>query len=398
MINENSLWAKREIFSRQSEVRFSNVEVENKYGVTKGIFFKGEPYKKEQTYNFAFLGFPNTPMPSGGYPAVVLMHGGGGSAVHTWVEYWNSKGYAAISTDFYGNQYGMLYGKKIPNPLAGCFEKAGSMNQTKSEFEDSWVYHSVSNIILAFNVLRDSGRVNQSKIALTGISWGSVLTCITSGVDDRFCAFVPVYGGGYVVNTTNFLEYPTAGDKKEWIECYDPISYLPYNSKPTMFTFGADECCFSVVHNQLSADMVKGEVTYAIKQNLFHDMRWRDDDEFCHVAKYLDYIIDKKDMPFSVTYAEISNKTLKVNVNGSKKVKRAKLVYTTNEYGDNMSNKWVWKDIPATQSNEQYFAEIPKDATACYMEFSDQTEEKYKMTEFIQSSKLFLLKEVKIPN
>ena len=388
MANKNTLWHERKIFTRQSEVRYSSKQIENPNGQTQAIFFKGEPYKNKETYNFAFLGYPNTPMPEGGYPAVVLMHGGGGHADHKWVEYWNGKGYVAIATDFYGNQYGMLYGEKICNPLASQHSAAGSFKSTKKDFANSWVYHSVANLILAFNVLRDGGKVNVNKIALTGISWGSVLTCITSGVDDRFCAFVPVYGGGYVYDSRTFWEnesYVKPLNLKEWIECYDPISYLPYNDKPTMFTFGADECCFSVIYNTLSSNLVKNKVTYAVKESLFHDMRWRDDDEFCHIAKYFDYVIFGKKMPFEVIEEEIDNGTLTVKVDGVNNVKNAKLVYTTEEYKENQTETWKWQSILAEFDGEKYRAKIPSDATVCFMEFSDSVGAENKMTEFMHN-------------
>ena len=399
MANKNTLWCKRGLFERKSQVRYSNKQIENPYGQTQAIFFKGEPYKNADTYNFAFLGFPNTPMPNGGYPAVVLMHGGGGYADHKWVEYWNSKGYAAIATDFYGNEYGMLYGEKICNPLASQHSAAGSFKSTKEDFSDSWAYHSVANIILAFNVLRDSGKVDVNKIALTGISWGSVLTCITSGVDQRFSAFVPVYGGGYIYDTKSFKDNPTSVGMEnldEWIEYYDPKSYLPYNDKSTMFTFGADECCFSTIYNTLSASLVKGKVTFAVKESLFHDMRWRDDDEFCHIAKYLDYVMLGKKMPFEVIEEQIGSNVLTVKVNNASNVKNAKLVYTTEEYKDNQTTEWKWQSFSADFDGEKYSAKIPNDATVCYMEFSDSVGEENKMTEFIQSSKPCLLKKVEI--
>lgn len=388
------MWEGRNIFLRPSKIRIAEREVPNKFGQTKAIFFKGEPYKGRTTENFAYVGFPATPMPEGGYPAVVLAHGGGGGAFYEWVEYWNGKGYAAIAPDFYGNQYGHL-GKnpKENNPLSiqsNC--PSGSYCDDKNTARDGWLYHAVSNCILCFNVLRDSGRVNVDKIAMTGISWGSVVTCVTSGVDDRFKAFVPVYGGGFIYRSKSFMleepSYVPPKDEEEWISLFDPITYLPYNDKPTMFTFGSGEDCFSPFNNQLSADMIKGKAYFAIKETLHHDHRWRDDDEMCHVHAFINYIINDVEMPFEVDDAVSDGKNISVTVKNHFNVKKAKLVYIKNIH-DIFDGKWKWSSNAATFNGEKFVAKIPDGSKAAFMQFSNSDREEDKNTEFILSTKIF---------
>lgn len=50
------------------------------------------PYKGRPAKFYAYFGLPTNV--TGKVPAVVLVHGGGGSAFADWVKYWNAKGYA----------------------------------------------------------------------------------------------------------------------------------------------------------------------------------------------------------------------------------------------------------------------------------------------------------------
>ena len=48
------------------------------------------------------------------------------------------------------------------------------------------------DVILAHSLLRSWPRVDPERIGLTGISWGGYLTCIATGVDNRFKFAIPV--------------------------------------------------------------------------------------------------------------------------------------------------------------------------------------------------------------
>ena len=64
--------------------------------------------------------------------------------------------------------------------------------------EDQWPYHAVADVILAHSLLRSMPEVDAGRIGITGISWGGYLTCVVSGLDDRFRFAVPVYGCGFL--------------------------------------------------------------------------------------------------------------------------------------------------------------------------------------------------------
>ena len=80
-------------------------------GGLDSLYFAGEPYKGRPTRIFAYY---DTPKGKGPFPAVVLVHGGGGSAYKTWVTKWNEAGFAAISIAVEG-QTGTQINKRPPN-------------------------------------------------------------------------------------------------------------------------------------------------------------------------------------------------------------------------------------------------------------------------------------------
>ena len=64
----------------------------------RALFYEGLRWQGKATRIFAWYGTPATPDPSGRFPAMILVHGGGGTAFAEWVRLWNRRGYAASST------------------------------------------------------------------------------------------------------------------------------------------------------------------------------------------------------------------------------------------------------------------------------------------------------------
>ena len=53
---------------------------------------------------FAYIGIPEGPVPEGGFPGIVLIHGGGGTAFPYQTLYWVKQGYAVIALDWYNQR------------------------------------------------------------------------------------------------------------------------------------------------------------------------------------------------------------------------------------------------------------------------------------------------------
>ena len=56
-------------------------------GLTKPVWYAGEPWQGKPTRIFAWLGEPAGGAASGKHPAVLLVHGGGGKAFQDWARH-----------------------------------------------------------------------------------------------------------------------------------------------------------------------------------------------------------------------------------------------------------------------------------------------------------------------
>ena len=170
------------------------------------LYYEGEPYKNQPTHVFAYYASPATleakNVVENSYPAVVLVHGGGGTAFKEWAELWAKRGYAAIAMDLAGCGPDR---KRLADggPDQSDKEKFGAIDQSP---HDQWTYHAVANVILAHSLIRSFKEVDASRTAVTGISWGGYLTCIVAGLDNRFKAAVPVYGCGFLHKNSVWLD------------------------------------------------------------------------------------------------------------------------------------------------------------------------------------------------
>ena len=150
--------------------------------------------KKVRAEFFALMGFPSTPAPEGGYPAVVLIHGGGGTAYPQYAKYWISKGYAVIAVDWY-NQRSIVN----PNPTETNVKRIPLDGGKRQDHVSN-----VANIILAHTVLRSQKNVNPEKTAFVGLSWGSWYGAMAAAIDNRFKGGVEIYCGD-VKDTEEFI-------------------------------------------------------------------------------------------------------------------------------------------------------------------------------------------------
>jgi len=157
----------------------------------RSLYYPGEPFKGKPTKVFAYYGKPQG---DGPFPAVLLVHGGGGKAFPDWVKHWNKRGYCALAMDLAGNGPNGRLPEGGPNQ--GDEEKFQDFKE--DNLKDMWTYHAVAAVLRGHSIIATFPEVDRNKIAVTGISWGGYLTCIIAALDDRLKAAVPVYGCGYL--------------------------------------------------------------------------------------------------------------------------------------------------------------------------------------------------------
>ena len=328
------------LFAKQTQVEEVSLAGLASYSNIKAYKYDSIAYGDiETTKPFMAVGVPTTEMPEGGYPAVVLVHGGAGQVYCDWIKMWTDKGYVALALDMFGNQLNDSLAKVV-NPLAGPNEThAGSCNDNPFNYQDSWVYHSVTNVILCHNYLRSLSNVNADKIGITGISWGGFITNIVSGVDTRFSAFAPVYGSGYIYEDTKWAGGAFGGEnRQDWINRFDPSAYVQFNKKPTLYVSGIDDNCFDVKNRVATYALANGDVYYSQRSDLQHGYFWNETQE---IPAFMDKILKGKadgetgvidatvTLSGTYAYAKINNYA---DVKGT--LAQVNLVYTTSTDAD----------------------------------------------------------------
>ncbi len=390
----------KELFTRKVRVYEApyNGELKNSFGITKSVYFDSVPSFGEERTTFAYIGIPSSEMPENGYPAVVLVHGGGGCAYFEWVEYWNSKGYVAISFDCVGRQFGGLKrliidpdypdgsrAQRNPRGRTVLPDDSGSFEYNSDNYVDSWTFYNEANIVLAHNILLDMDIVDSKNTFITGISWGGVLTAISSGIDDRFRAFAPVYGTGHL------LESPIYRDKKpkmsetpeKWVKYFDPKSFVSDNYRPILFTLGADDQAFSLDGAGKTYQSSKGKKTFSYRLNLPHHHRWRDEESMVHISKFFNSFSRMQALPFEVLSEKYENGIFEIEINNPSKVKNIYFNYTTSNSSNSLT--WEWKRSEISRTDSRIYMSLPEGTRYSFFELVGEEEN------FVLSSSLLIV-------
>lgn len=192
-------------------------------GEVTALYYDGLDYSGSTTRVFAYVGIPAGASADNPVPAVVLLHGGGGTAFPNWVMEWTNRGYAAISMGLEGQMSAM------PGPA-----RVGVYHDAHLALTNQWMYHAVADTVLANSLMRSLPEVGANKVGLTGISWGGVITSTAMGIDNRFAFAVPVYGCGRLYDALNHYQGALANNDL-YKQVWDPVLWLENATMPALW-------------------------------------------------------------------------------------------------------------------------------------------------------------------
>jgi cephalosporin-C deacetylase-like acetyl esterase len=357
------------------------VEWIDKEGPVRSLLYAGEPYGGKPTRVFAYYATPGSLAGDASLdkdlPAVVLIHGGGGTAFREWAELWAKRGYAAIAMDTAGHR--PIDGKNAHDgknrtrlddggPNQGDDEKFGSVDKEPGE---QWPYHAVAAAIRAHSLVRSFPEVDRDRTAVTGISWGGYLTCIVAGVDTRFKAAVPVYGCGFLAENSCWLDRfskMTPAQRERWTALWDPQQYLPAVTMPILFVNGTNDFAYPLDSYMKSYAAVPGEKQLCVTVNMPHGHQagWTPQE----IGRFIDQqLLGKEKLP-ALDTIETHDNMVKAKLLNGVPIAKAELHFTTDT---NEINKRKWQSKPAIV-NEAVItaAELPEDATAWFITVRDE--------------------------
>ncbi|MFA6292738.1 MAG: prolyl oligopeptidase family serine peptidase, partial [Victivallales bacterium] len=309
----------------------------------------------------------------GKVPAIVLVHGGSGTAYAEWVRLWNARGYAAIAMDLCGSVpirspdgSGWLkiprYGG--PDGWQNCF------GQISEPLADQWPYYAVNAIGRARTFLGKQPEIDASKIGITGVSWGAYLTCLVAGIDTRFAFAVPVYGCGFFRDGKTASGNKLTGEAMDrWTLQCDPSSYFSNVKMPTLWVDGTNDSFFPMEAVKMSYSSIKAPVTLSQKVRMTHSHGGPGErpeeifafaDSFCSGGKPLAAFAGQG---FSSREAWVSFKS-------EVPLESAELVFTR-DTGPNKDRKWESEPAKLDAASGKASAAIPEGTKLYYFNVID---------------------------
>ena len=307
------------------------------------VMIEGEPYQGRETWCFAYYGTPEWASSANKAPAIVLVHGGLGTAYPEWVRMWVRRGYAAICVDTCGAlPVRTAEGKWLANPEGGPRGWAGSIADSGRPERDQWVYHAVAAVMRSHSFIRSLDCVDSRNIGVTGISWGGFLTCILAAADDRFAYAVPVYGCGFNYERPQWLKGYDERVMLQWARLWDASCYLPFAKCPMMWVDGTNDFAFSLDRVRRSAALAPVEHVFSTHLRMVHG-HGEPGEGPREILAFADHFArgGADVVRFGECKLDGNRFTVKFDANG-RKIVRAELLYTL----DGMDVKWdkrLWR-------------------------------------------------------
>jgi dienelactone hydrolase len=237
---------------------------------------------------------------------------------------------------------------------------------------EQWTYHAVANVILSHSLLRSFPEVDSSRTALTGISWGGYLTCIVSGLDNRFDCAVPVYGCGFLHENSCWLNEFAAmnGQQKEkWIQLWDPSKYVGSATMPMLFVNGGKDFAYPPDSHAKTFDLVKSPKYLHFVPDLAHGHIF---DRPNVIEPFVRQQLHGGEVIAKIGRPELQQDTLVAKVEAKTGLVESTLHYTTDRLPED-PRKRTWVSRPAKIDGSTVQSELPpKEATAWFLTVKDE--------------------------
>jgi dienelactone hydrolase len=309
-------------------------------GLVQQVHYEGEPFGGKPTRVFAYVGRPEG---SGPFPAMVLVHGGGGQAFKDWANHWAKRGYVAISMDTAGHGLDKV---RLPDGGPEQHDNTKFRAFAEDEAREMWTYHAVAAAIRGHSLLASLPEVDRDRIGVTGLSWGGYLTCIIAGIDHRLKVAVPVYGCGFLADnsawTAGHFDKMPPEQRERWLRLFDPSSYLAGVRCPILFLNGTNDFAYPLDSYRESYSLVSPELRHVcIKLRMNHGHIWT----FGEVDRFADSVLKGGPKPPRFGALEVAGNRVSARVSGAADVANGELLFTSDT---GQWQKRTWTAAPAT--------------------------------------------------
>ncbi|MBV9865674.1 MAG: acetylxylan esterase [Abitibacteriaceae bacterium] len=240
-----------------------------KRGVYQGVawqamVYTSEMYRNEPVRIFAYYAHP---VGAAKVPAIVYIHGGGGSADPNRAVAWAKKGYACLAFDW--NTYNTplanwKQGDPLPSKPYSVFgnlrydewQKEGNQWHQeewghqfflpKPDWKGPVLYRGVMAARRALTWMSQQPEVDGDQLIVEGQSWGGFMAQLVAGIDPRIKATVSSAASGawasrYRAGIAMHLQLLSPAQMIEWTQRYDPASYAEHIKSPLFLMLGASD-------------------------------------------------------------------------------------------------------------------------------------------------------------
>ena len=256
------------------------------------VTYESEPWLGKPTRVWGYYARP-TELPEKKLPAIVLVHGGGGTAFPEWARLWAARGYAALAMDLSG------CGPERKRLADGGPDQGDEwkFRRLKDGVKNAWTYHSVASVIRGASLLLSLPEVDKDRLGITGISWGGYLTNLVMSLDDRLKAAAPVYGCGYLHENSVWLPIFASlpeDERRIWVENFEPSRYLARCKVPSLWVNGTNDFAYPLDSYQKSYRSVRGPriLCVTVKMPHGHPQGWAPQE----IHLFTDSIFRKNDL------------------------------------------------------------------------------------------------------
>ena len=250
-----------------AEVKAETVKSYNRGRIrVEEIYYQSRSFKRKPVRIFGYFAYPR--VHKGKLPAILLSHGGGGTASLPRAVAWATRGYAVLAIDLPGKGENRAGSRSTgPDMIVPI------LLRTQPDPSYNYLVHAVAAARNGITYLSHRKEVDPDRIGMIGLSWGGVLTLLTNGQDSRLKAAVNVFGAGYIPEGCTWEDRfftMTPYDEERWNTFIDPKNFLASQHAPILFITGTNDHCYYLPTFQKSYEEVSVAKSYWLIPNLRH--------------------------------------------------------------------------------------------------------------------------------
>jgi len=327
------------------------------------IYFPCVHYLGRPTRAFGYYARPA--QASAPLPAILLIHGGGGTADPYWARHWAGRGYAALALDLYGQGPNQT---KLSDGGPDWSNDFASFRLT-SGLENTWIFQAIASCIAAITALAHLPEVDRDRIAVSGISWGGYFCSTVMSIDDRVRLGIPMYGCGYNKRTATGSGIPPE-DGRIQRERFDPANFFARCNKPVLWISAVNDRATPLDEIERSYRAIPGPSTLCIALTSGHsDLAAVTSGTRLEPEIFADSIFRDTDPLAKLGPPIITDRELQVPYSSPVPPSVALLIWTTDRQSD-----WPGRHWQTTRANftpTLLHAPLPADPCTAYLALLD---------------------------